>query len=1534
VVRLRPKTLGCCDCVETMRFEKMNPRPAEGLYRPEFERDACGVGFVTHMKGTASHDIIRDGLTILKNLSHRGAVASDADTGDGAGILMQIPDAFLRQEVGFDLPASGRYAVGSVFLPPEVDQRDRCQLAIEQYVANEGQYFLGWRDVPTDNRTIGAIARSEEPVIRQFFVANAGLEPEQFERKLYMIRKDVERAVRDTGMSQAHYFYISSLSSRTLIYKGQLTAHQLEAYYPDLSNRSMVSAIALVHQRYSTNTFPSWRLAQPFRFIAHNGEINTLTGNRKWMQARQSTLESDRLGRELHKLFPIIEPGGSDSASFDNVLELLVMAGRPLPHAAMMMIPEAWGRHDQMSPARRAFYEFHAKLMEPWDGPAAIAFTDGRMVGATLDRNGLRPARYMVTKDDRIIMASEAGVLDVPPAQVVRKWRLQPGRMFLVDTVEGRIIDDDELKTELASQRPYGRWIKANQLHLDRLDLKPVVPKAEGEALLTAQKAFGYTQEDLKVILGPMVEKGQEPIGSMGNDAALAVLSERPQLLFNYFKQLFAQVTNPPIDPIREEIVMSLGCALGAEQNLLRTSPLSARRIRLESPVLTNREMAMLREVELGGLTSHTLPMLFKVAEGEDGLRAALDTLCAEAEEALKRGCTVLILSDRNGDETLAPIPSLLATAAVHNHLIREGLRTRAGFVIETGEAREVMHFALLIGYGAGAVNPYVALDTIEEMTATGFLPDAPVPEKARANYVKAINKGLLKVMSKMGISTVQSYRGAQVFEAIGLASDVVEEYFTGTPSRLEGIGLAEVAQEAARRHVRAYPDRPAALLPLEHEGLYQWRRGGEFHQVNPDVVALLQSAVRGGGYPVYKKYAAAVHETSRRLATLRGLMDLRWADQPVPIEEVEPASEIVRRFATGAMSFGSISREAHETLAVAMNRLGGKSNTGEGGEDPVRFTPDANGDLRRSAIKQVASGRFGVTSHYLVNADELQIKIAQGAKPGEGGQLPGHKVNEVIARVRHSTPGVGLISPPPHHDIYSIEDLAQLIFDLKNANPEARVSVKLVAEVGVGTIAAGVAKGKSDHILISGHDGGTGASPMSSVKHAGAPWELGLAETQQVLVINDLRGRVRLQTDGQLKTGRDVVVAALLGADEFGFSTAPLVSMGCIMMRKCHLNTCPVGIATQDPELRKRFHGRPEDVTAFFTFVAEEVREIMARLGFRRFEDMVGRVDRLATREAVDHWKARGLNLTAILHRPEAPEGVAIRHTDRQQHDIDKILDRRLIELARPALEGGERVEAKLTVRNTDRTVGTMLGYEVTKRHGGDGLPDDTIHLTFTGTAGQSFGAFLPKGVTLDLMGDANDYTGKGLSGGVVIVRPPATATYSPERNIIIGNTVLYGATGGEAYFHGVAGERFAVRNSGAHAVVEGVGDHGCEYMTGGRVVVLGKTGRNFAAGMSGGLAYVYDPEEKFAGRCNTAMVELSHVTEAEDVETIHEMLTRYHRYTQSRTAAEVLDDWEESYPRFVKVFPLDFKRVLLERAAEAEASAGGQVLEGSRIG
>ena len=1507
-------------------------RKTAGLYRPELERDACGVGFVAHIKGEASHDIVRDGLRIMKNLSHRGAVGSDADSGDGAGILMQVPDKFFREVLPFDLPAPGKYGVGVIFLPTDVAQRNRCELAIEQYTANEGLHFLGWRDVPTDNRSIGAIARAEEPVIRQCFIANPSLKTKAFERKLYLVRKEAEHAVLAAKLSQAHYFYVASMSSRTLIYKGQLMAHQVARYFPDLNDRYMESAIALVHQRYSTNTFPSWALAQPFRFVAHNGEINTVMGNRKWMQARESSLANDRFGRDISKLFPIIEPDMSDSASFDNVLELLTMSGRSMPHAAMMMIPEAWGRHDEMDPARRDFYEYHSKLMEPWDGPAAMAFTDGRLVGATLDRNGLRPARFMVTKDDRIIMASEAGVLDVPPNQVVKKWRLQPGRMFLVDTRQGRIIDDEELKAELAAAKPYGRWLKSNQLHLSRLDLTPVVLQIEGDELATAQQAFGSTREDLKVVMGPMAAPGMEPLGSMGNDAALAVLSTRSQLLFNYFKQLFAQVTNPPIDPIREEIVMSLGAALGSEQNPLRATPMAARRIRIESPILSNREMAELREVKMSGISSVTLPMLFAADTGEGGMKKAIDSLCAQAEEAIKSGCTILILSDRGVNRKMAAIPSLLATAAVHNHLIREGLRTRAGFVIETGEAREIMHFALLIGYGAGAVNPYLAFDTLTDMIGTGQLPEAESLEKSRENYVKAINKGLLKVMSKMGISTIQSYRGAQVFEAIGLASDFVEEYFTGTASRLEGIGVAEVAKETLARHNVAFPPPHVTPAPMENAGLYQWRRGGEIHQLDPETVANLQDAVRRGSHASYQRFSDHVNDTSRRLATLRGLMEFRYEREPVAIDDVEPASEIVKRFCTGAMSFGSISKESHENLAIAMNRLGGRSNTGEGGEDPDRFTPDENGDLRRSAIKQVASGRFGVTSHYLTNADEIQIKIAQGAKPGEGGQLPGHKVNEVIARVRNSTPGVGLISPPPHHDIYSIEDLAQLIFDLKNANPEAAVSVKLVAETGVGTIAAGVAKGHADLILIAGHDGGTGASPISSVKHAGAPWELGLSETQQILVINGLRGRVRLQTDGQLKTGRDVVVGALLGADEFGFSTIPLIASGCIMMRKCHLNTCPVGIATQDPELRKKFTGKPEHVVNYFFFVAEEIRELMAKLGFTLFSDMVGRVDLLKTKDAIDHWKAKGLDLTALLHQPDVAKDIAIRHAETQDHGIDNILDRKLIELAAPALEDGTAVGHKLSIRNVDRTVGTMLGHRVTKKYGIDGLPDGTIQFTFTGTAGQSFGAFIPRGVSLTIEGDANDYTGKGLSGGRIVVRPSEAATFLPERNMIVGNTVLYGATSGECYFRGVAGERFAVRNSGAEAVVEGVGDHGCEYMTGGRVVVLGHTGRNFAAGMSGGFAYVYDPKERFERRCNMSMVELSHVSEQDDIDDLKRMLTNHFDHTGSTVAEEILEDWEESYPRFIKVFPTEYKRVLMERAAKANKDI--ETTEGTRIG
>ena len=1507
------------------------PSP-KSLYRPETEHDACGIGFVAHIKGIASHSMVQDGLAILNNLTHRGAVGSDPDSGDGAGILLQVPDKFLRKVVDFELPEVGTYGVGVVFLPQDSDQRAQCEALIEQYVANERLTFIGWRDVPTDSTGIGPIALSEEPVIRQFFVGGNGLEDNSLERKLYIIRKSVERVVRALPISQARYFYVPTLSCRTLVYKGQLMAHQVDTYFPDLKDPDLVTAISLVHQRYSTNTFPSWGLAQPFRFVAHNGEINTVAGNRKWMTAREASLESGRFGRDINKLFPIIEPDKSDSASFDNVLELLVMAGRPLPHAAMMMIPEAWGRHDEMPQDRRDFYEFHAKLIEPWDGPAAMAFTDGRLVGATLDRNGLRPARYVVTKDDRIIMGSEVGVLDIPASQVVRKWRLQPGRMFLVDTVQGRIINDVELKQELAAAKPYGRWLKSNQLHLAGLELNPVVTTLSGDDLVTQQRAFAYTQEDLDVMIGPMAQQGMEPLASMGNDAALAVLSEKPQLLYSYFKQLFAQVTNPAIDPIREEIVMSLGMALGAEQNLLRVNPKSARRVRLESPILTNRELAVMCAVEMDGLHSTTLPMLYPVADGAEGLKAAVDDLCMKADEALRNGCTMLILSDRNVSKEMAAIPSLLATAAVHNHLIKEGLRTRAGFVIESGEARETMHCALLIGYGAGAVNPYLALDTVAALVTSGQLPNISVDD-AQRNYVKGINKGLLKIMSKMGISTVQSYRGAQVFEAIGLSSELIDAYFCGTPSQLEGIGLPTLAEDCARRHQQAYPSRVVNELALPNEGQYQWRRGGEVHQLTPRVVALLQEAVKRNSYEVYREYADTVNDSSQKLAALRGLLAFKFSGEPIPIEEVEPASEIVKRFATGAMSFGSISKEAHENLAIAMNRLGGRSNTGEGGEDADRFTRDDNGDLRRSSIKQVASGRFGVTSHYLANADQIQIKISQGAKPGEGGQLPGHKVNEVIAKVRYSTPGVGLISPPPHHDIYSIEDLAQLIYDLKNANPTAEISVKLVAEVGVGTIAAGVAKGHADHILIAGHDGGTGASPLSSVRHAGSPWELGLAETQQVLVMNDLRGRVRMQTDGQLKTGRDVVIGALLGADEFGFSTAPLVASGCIMMRKCHLNTCPVGIATQDEELRKKFTGTPEHVVNFFHFIAQDVREIMAQAGVRTFHELVGRVDLLDTRKAVDHWKTEGLDLSPILHQPEVGDDIPIRHTRAQDHGIDDILDRQLITLCKEALENGTPVSHTLPMRNIHRTVGTMLGYEVTQRYGVEGLPEDTIHLRFEGSAGQSFGAFIPRGMRLDLIGDANDYTGKGLSGGRIVVRPPDDATYRPERNIIVGNTVLYGATSGEAFFNGVAGERFAVRNSGALTVVEGVGDHGCEYMTGGRVVVLGKTGRNFAAGMSGGIAYVYDPRERFPGRCNQSMVELTAVSEPGDIATIKKMLEAHVQHTGSAVATEILEDWQESYPQFLKVFPLDYKRVLEEQAARKDGHEDAK-LEGSNCG
>jgi glutamate synthase domain-containing protein 2/glutamate synthase domain-containing protein 1/glutamate synthase domain-containing protein 3 len=1507
----------------------------QGLYDPQFEHDSCGVGFVANIKGVKSHDIIEKGLQVLLNLTHRGATGADPETGDGAGLLMQMPHLFLKEEcrkTGIDLPAVGGYGAGLVFLPRDVVQRNRCEELLEYYVRQEGQALLGWRDVPTDNRLVGRTSKEGEPVIRQIFVGSKAAGPAALERKLYLIRKQVERRIRESDLTEKSFFYVPSLSARVLVYKGQLMAHQIKAYYPDLSDPRMESALVLIHQRYSTNTFPSWRLAHPYRFLAHNGEINTLRGNINWMRAREATMASPLFGEDLKKIFPVIEPGGSDSASFDNALELLVMAGRPIAHAMMMLIPEAWARHDFMEQERRDFYEYHAKLMEPWDGPAAMAFTDGTVIGATLDRNGLRPARYVVTKDDLVVMASEAGVLDIPPDRVLKNGRLEPGKMFLVDTAQGRIIGDKELKHALAMERPYGQWLRENQFWLDELtdeSLSPaadVPPEAEpdDESLCRLQMTFGYSVEDQNMIMAPMAVNGEEAVGSMGTDTSLACLSDKPQLLYNYFKQLFAQVTNPPIDPIREELVMSLSTTLGSEQNLLDATPKHARKLKIKHPVLANEELARLRRVSIDGLASETIPMLFPAREGAEGLKRALDEICRRASDAIRRGVTILILSDRGVDEGNAPIPSLLAMAAVHHHLIRERTRTRAGIVVESGEAREVMHFALLIGYGAGAVNPYLAFRTLERMCGDSVLPESIDPKKAVQNYIKAIDKGLLKVISKMGISTIQSYRGAQIFEAIGLDSELVDRYFTGTASRLSGAGIEIIAEETLARHRSAYPSRPAGSPCLRNPGQYHWRRDGEYHMYNPDTIARLQHAVRSGSARTYREYAEMINDVNRSRATLRSLLDFRWAERAVPIDEVEPAKEIVKRFATGAMSFGSISKETHETLAIAMNRIGGRSNTGEGGEDPDRFLPDPNGDSRRSAVKQVASGRFGVTSHYLVNADELQIKMAQGAKPGEGGQLPGHKVDKIIAKVRHSTPGVGLISPPPHHDIYSIEDLAQLIYDLKNANPRARISVKLVAEVGVGTIAAGVAKAKSDVVLISGHDGGTGASPLTSIKHAGVPWELGLAETHQVLVMNDLRGRIVVQTDGQIKTGRDVAVAALLGAEEFGFATAPLIALGCIMMRKCHLNTCPVGVATQDPELRKKFEGAPEHLINFFFFVAEELREIMARLGFRTVTEMVGRVDRLDPVRAMDHWKARRLDLSPLLHKPDVPARVATHKVQEQDHGIDKALDYVLLEKARPAIENGTPVEIEMPIRNVHRTVGTILGSEVSRRHGGEGLPDDTIICRFKGTAGQSFGAFVPRGITLILEGDANDYLGKGLSGGRIVVFPPSGATYVPEENIIVGNTLLYGATSGEVFIRGMAGERFAVRNSGAVAVVEGTGDHGCEYMTGGRVVVLGKTGRNFAAGMSGGIAYVIDPDGYFAKRCNPGMVEAGPLAGSGEEEFVRGLIERHRDLTRSALARRVLDAWPEHLPRFVRVMPLDYKRVIAEARKEAVAQYG----------
>jgi glutamate synthase (NADPH/NADH) large chain len=1514
------------------------PPPAQGLYDPHHEHDACGVGFVVDLKGRRSHAILRQALQVLKNLLHRGACGCEPNTGDGAGVLVQMPDAFLRREAGrhgLALPGPGAYGAGLVFLPHPPGQAEECRRLFAEVAAEEGQRLLGWREVPTDDSPVGPSARAVEPAFAQVFIERGPgvADATAFERKLYVIRKRVEHAIRKSALAPRGTFYVPSLSARTLIYKGMLSADQIETMFPDVTDPLMETALALVHQRFSTNTFPSWPLAHPYRMIAHNGEINTLRGNINWMHAREALCRSRLLGDDLERIFPIVVEGGSDTAVFDNVLELLVMAGRPLAHAILMMIPEAWGGHESMSAERKAFYEYHGTLMEPWDGPASIAFTDGTVIGAVLDRNGLRPSRYYVTKDDLVIMASEVGVLDIPPERVLLKERLHPGRIFLVDTAQGRIIDDAELKHAYATQHPYGEWLRTHMRPIESLPEPPYLPQPDHETVLQRQLVFGYTHEDLRLLLGPMAQQAEEPVGSMGTDSALAVLSNRPRLLYDYFKQLFAQVTNPPLDGIREALVTQIATTIGPEGNLLEPTPEAARQLKLKTPIFDNLELARLRHVDLPGFRTTTVPMLFPAAEGPAGLARALDRLCQDAARAVRDGYSYLILSDRGVTRELAPIPALLATSGVHHHLIREGLRVRVGLVVETGEPREVHHVALLLGYGAGAVNPYLAFETLDDMIRQGVLPGLD-HRTAVDHYIKALNKGVLKVISKMGISTIQSYRGAQIFEAIGLAHDFVERYFRWTASRIGGIGLETVAEEALRRHRCAFPPRAVGAPELDWGGEYQWRRDGEYHLFNPETVFKLQHATRSRQYEIFREYTRAVDEQSRNLATLRGLFEFAWAETPVPLGEVEPVEAILARFATGAMSYGSISQEAHETLAIAMNRLGGKSNTGEGGEDPARYVPDPNGDSRRSAVKQVASGRFGVTSEYLVQATDLQIKMAQGAKPGEGGQLPGHKVYPWIAKVRHSTPGVGLISPPPHHDIYSIEDLAQLIHDLKNANPAARVHVKLVAEVGVGTVAAGVAKAHADVVLISGHDGGTGAAPLTSIKHGGIPWELGLAETQQVLVLNKLRDRITVQTDGQLKTGRDVVVAALLGAEEYGFSTAPLVVLGCVMMRVCHLNTCPVGVATQDPELRKRFTGRPEFVETFFRFLAEEVRELMARLGFRTMDEMIGRVDRLSVRTAVDHWKAQGLDLSAILHRPATEPGVAVRRVVAQDHGLERALDvTTLVPMCREALDHRTPVDLRLPIRNVNRTVGTILGYEITRRHGPAGLPVDTIRIHFTGSAGQSFGAFVPAGVTLVLEGDANDYLAKGLSGGKIVVYPPREATFAPEENILVGNVVLYGATGGEAYFRGVAGERFAVRNSGAVAVVEGVGDHGCEYMTGGRVVVIGRTGRNFAAGMSGGIAYVLDEAGDFARRANPGMVDLEPLVLPADLEEVRDLLARHVRYTESTVARRLLDGWPAASARFVKVVPRDYKRAMaaIERARADGIPWEQAVMEGA---
>jgi len=1543
----------------------------QGLYDPRQERDACGVGFVAHIKGKQSHDMVRQGLQILENLTHRGAVGADPLAGDGAGILIQLPDAFMRKscaQLNVTLPAAGEYGVGMLFLPRDVAARAECERLIAGKIAAEGQKLLGWRDVPVDNSSLGVSVKAVEPVVRQVFIGRGAncADADSFERKLFVIRKTAEHAIQNSAKTGGQGFYIPSMSSRTIVYKGMLLANQVGKYYLDLQDEGMISALALVHQRFSTNTFPTWDLAHPFRMIAHNGEINTVRGNVNWMAARHAAMSSKILGEDLEKLWPLITEGQSDSACFDNALELLVAGGYSLPHAMMLLIPEAWAGNPLMDEERRAFYEYHAALMEPWDGPAAVAFTDGRMIGATLDRNGLRPARYLITDDDLVLMASEMGVLDIPQHKIVKKWRLQPGKMFLIDLQAGRIVDDAELKTQLATAKPYRQWIEKSRFFLDDLPEaggKSAASAAMAESLLDTQQAFGYTQEDLKFILAPMATAGEEATGSMGTDAALPVLSNKNRSLYDYFQQLFAQVTNPPIDPIREEIVMSLTSFIGPKPNLLGIDDIDPPlRLEVHQPVLSNDDLAKLRGIDkLTGkqYKSLVLDMTYPASKGAAGCEAAIKALCAAAEKAVADGYNVLILSDRSVSAKRVAIPALLACAGVHHHLVRAGLRTSAGLVVDTGSAREVHHFALLAGYGAEAVCPWLAYETVAAMD--DYLPAGLSAKDAGKRYIKAINKGLLKVMSKMGISTYQSYCGAQIFEAVGLNAEFVEQYFTGTATQIEGIGLGVVAEEAMRTHQNAFGNDPVLSNALEAGGEYAYRVRGEEHMWTPDSIAKLQNATRTNNFATYKEYAKLINDQGQRMKTLRGLFDIKPAGAPVPLTEVESAKEIVKRFVTGAMSLGSISTEAHTTLAIAMNRIGGKSNTGEGGEDANRFRVlkageklsdiigknriEADlvmkeGDSLRSRIKQVASGRFGVTAEYLSSADQIQIKMAQGAKPGEGGQLPGGKVSEYIAKLRFSVPGVGLISPPPHHDIYSIEDLAQLIHDLKNSNPSASISVKLVSEVGVGTVAAGVSKAKADHIVISGFDGGTGASPLSSIKHAGTPWELGLAEAQQTLVLNKLRGRIALQVDGQLKTGRDVLIGALLGADEFGFATAPLVVEGCIMMRKCHLNTCPVGVATQDPELRKKFTGQPEHVVNYFFFLAEEVREYMAQMGVRKLSELIGRSDLLDMKQGIAHWKAQGLDFSKVFHQSDMPASVARLHAEQQDHELVKALDNKLIAQAKPALEHKQTIVIESRIGNSNRTVGTMLSHEVAKRYGQAGLPDDTITVKLTGTAGQSFGAFLARGITLELSGEGNDYVGKGLCGGRIVVMPPKDCPIIAADNIIVGNTVLYGATSGESYFCGVAGERFAVRNSGAVTVVEGLGDHGCEYMTGGMVIVLGQTGRNFAAGMSGGVAFVLDEDGTFAKRCNMTMVQLEAIPEEAaasetgeveghgrvhlnhlgkaDEAALRGKIEKHLRYTGSARAKHILDNWAHYLPKFVKVMPTEYRRALQEIAAQ----------------